>query len=88
MVLKKKNTVSLFNIFPNPTTGYIWLQAAGRMENAVFNVYNAEGKKVLEQNINNSVAGTTINMSHLAAGVYTIVIKTASTSEIHKIIKQ
>ncbi len=72
------------NIYPNPTTGLLTIQLA---ENGNYNlqVISVEGKPVVNTQFTNQ---TTINLSGLPTGLYSVVMSNASGRIVKRIIKQ
>lgn len=57
------------NLFPNPTAGNIQITVNKNFINAL-NIYDAAGKKVLENLFSGYVQETDINVNHLSEGLY------------------
>ncbi len=70
-------------IFPNPTSEL--LQVINLEENAQLQLYDMQGKLVIELNTNNKKAQ--INMSDLESGVYTLRVNYAEGSASKKVVK-
>jgi len=70
---------SVFNIYPNPASDIIQIQATGR--NLQVNVYNIAGQVVLS-----SVNETSINVSSLSKGMYFVDAYIDGTREVQKLI--
>jgi hypothetical protein len=68
-------TVTLANslqLYPNPTTGELWIKNYELKEGDKIEIYNMLGQK--QQLPTNNYPLTAINVSHLTAGVYTVKI--------------
>lgn len=72
-------------IFPNPVTDLLYIDFEGTSETGVIEILDLTGKTVLHQSLQNA---NTININHLAAGVYMAkIIKDGHTS-VKRIVKQ
>jgi hypothetical protein len=74
------------SVYPNPSNGMFTLQAGTDQLNASFNVYNVIGQVVFSGTV--SDAKTSIDLSTQAAGVYTLMLKSASGTYTQKLSKQ
>ena len=77
-----KLTENNAHIFPNPSTGTITIQTSSVPDNGSFDVYNVVGEKVYAGTISEQQTTISINQP---AGVYTIVLKTATGSTTEKV---
>jgi hypothetical protein len=80
-----ENTVSDIAIYPNPTTGEL------RMENGELRINNVEIYDIYGRNVSQfSILHSpfSINISHLASGIYFIKIITETNEIVKKIVKQ
>lgn len=74
-------------VFPNPGDGKVNISATASLEGSHLTVYSADGKVVLEQNIQN--ATTSVDISKLANGIYSFnVSKKDGTTVTKTYIKQ
>ncbi len=71
-------------MYPNPTKGIINLNATYGFENAIFTVFDLNGKRVL----NNTFSSNQIDVSRLAAGHYILRIMKDGLIKSQKFIKQ
>jgi len=65
-----------FSIYPNPATDYMVLEFEENIilpENAIFEIYDLLGRKMLEQKINNEI--TNIDVRSFGAATYVVVVK-------------
>jgi hypothetical protein len=60
-----------FIVYPNPTSNQLVVQYDNAAGDAILNIYNTQGQKVLTTSMNGSTK-TTIDVSNLAAGNYII----------------
>jgi hypothetical protein len=64
---------STITIYPNPTREYIHIILPENVSNAVFTIYDMQGKALIQQNINNQ---DVVSVSNLAAGIYIYSVRT------------
>jgi subtilisin family serine protease len=81
------NKVSPFGVYPNPTTGELTIDN-GELTMSDIEIFDIYGRIVSSHNLINTSSHHLINISQLVPGIYFLKIKTDSTSEIIKIIKQ
>ncbi len=71
------------NVYPNPTTGVVWIDGLGK-ENEI-KMYDLNGQQVKSfHNLNDK---SKLDLNSLASGVYILRIKEGSEMKLHKIIK-
>ena len=75
------NDVALFNIYPNPSQGNLTIDG---MENGTVKVYNQTGQLVFEGKITS--AANTLDLSHLAKGLYQVNLQQGSQTVVKKIV--
>ncbi|HRF99771.1 MAG TPA: T9SS type A sorting domain-containing protein [Bacteroidia bacterium] len=74
-------------IYPNPTKDVIHVKMdASLVDNATINLYDAIGKLVISERVNNTT--TTLNLKDFATGMYTIRVVAEGKQSIIKVIKQ
>ena len=78
------NTIEGFKYYPNPTTNVINLNAKENIENVA--IFNVLGQKVVNQNIN--AASTQIDVDHLNAGTYIMMVTVDGKTGTYKIVKE
>lgn len=66
------NSKTSVSIYPNPSTGLLYIHFSESEKNVLIELYNAEGKKVLKQNVKDINANQilTFNIADLPNGVY------------------
>jgi hypothetical protein len=74
---------SAISIYPNPAEDYITVILPENVSNAVFTVYDMQGKALLQQNISNK---ETVSVSNLAAGIYIYSMRTEKENYQGKIV--
>ncbi len=72
-------------IFPNPTNDAISISGDASLINSVVQIYDAIGALVMTEKM--STVSTTLSLSHLANGLYTVIIISNSKQSILKVIK-
>jgi len=75
------------NLYPNPTSGKITIEANTNNSIQDVNIFDIKGSLVLHQSAKNQQK-TTINISHLNAGVYIVKIITDNNKSINKLVKK
>ncbi|MBI3519620.1 MAG: T9SS type A sorting domain-containing protein [Bacteroidetes bacterium] len=78
------NSESFINIFPNPASDVLKVKASDNYSNATIKIISSIGVEVIANAQLMSYNGT-INVSHLAAGIYYVVIENAGVTENIKI---
>ena len=77
------------HIYPNPTSGLIYIQADHLSGTATIEVLDALGRTLYSRGTDSGTIQTSMNISDLAAGVYTLLIRDAAgTSLSSRIVKQ
>jgi hypothetical protein len=74
---------SSINVYPNPATDNITVVLPENIHQAVFTIYDTQGKMLLQQNIGNQ---ETVSVSNLAAGIYIYHVRTEKESYQGKIV--
>ena len=82
-----ENTVSDIAIYPNPTTGELQVTSY-ELQVTSIEVYDIYGRKLSHISYPKSQISNLIDISHLAAGIYFVKIKTEINEIIKKIVKQ
>lgn len=75
------------SVYPNPAVNLITLTHARANDNASFEVYTLDGKKVMSKGLSLNAIQTSVNVSMLPPGIYMIVVTTEVRTKI-QIIKQ
>lgn len=77
-------------IYPNPTSGIFTLEFEFPADSGNYNifVFTATGKKILEERLSGNEITRQFDISHLASGMYVILIEGKSIHTSRKIIKQ
>jgi hypothetical protein len=76
-----------FSIFPNPATSVLNFSASNLSANSSVEIYNLDGKLMLQSNIINS-QNKSVNIADLNAGVYFVKIISGNKTSVVKLIKQ
>jgi hypothetical protein len=84
--LNTMNTSTAFNVYPNPAQSVINIAASHENSITTITIVNSAGQEVLR--INDYVTNTSINVSNLAQGVYTVTISNNVISESKRLIIQ
>ena len=78
-----------FNLFPNPVQNTVTLSLPpSGQATTVINVFDINGKKVLEKRINGNVLNQTIDVRNLAKGIYQVTLVQGNQQQTVKMIKQ
>ena len=78
---------SLFTLYPNPAVSVVHIGFSSSSAAALV-VYDANGKAVMQKTISSGSGSQTINVSSLAAGVYTIVLQQNNHQQSLKFVKR
>ncbi len=78
---------NLIKIYPNPSNGLFNIEFTGVEPLQSLSIFDLSGRKVLEKNVSSGKI-ISINMSDLASGWYTIILKTDKETQTQKIIIQ
>ena len=78
------NEIEGFSYYPNPTANIVNLSAQNNIESVA--IFNVLGQKVVNQNIN--AASTQIDVNHLTAGTYIMMVKVDGITGTYKIVKE
>jgi hypothetical protein len=81
----KEVEIPLISLYPNPTTGNIKVILPDNISNAVFTVYDIQGKVIIRQDINNQ---DVVWVNNLSAGIYIYNVSTEKEIYQGKLIKQ
>ena len=82
-IIDKENIV---NVYPNPTTGMFTIDFLGKKTSADVVLVNFQGKQIITHKCDNQLK-MSIDISHLQAGIYIIIITTGKKGITNKIIK-
>ncbi|WP_323787532.1 FG-GAP-like repeat-containing protein [Psychroserpens sp.] len=74
-----------FILSPNPTKNVLHITTGLQLQNAIYNIYDISGRRVMTNSLSNS---NTIDVSQLTAGNYIISIISGNTISNQKFIKQ
>ena len=89
VVLNFNTTDGNFNLFPNPVQNTVTLSLPPfGQATTVINVFDINGKKVLEKRINGNVLNQTIDVRNLAKGIYQVTLVQGNQQQTVKMIKQ
>lgn len=76
---------SMFKIYPNPTTGMVYLNAGPSAEAQRVSIVNLLGEVVLTQGV--SAQGiTTLDVNHLATGIYLVQVQGANATATQRLV--
>lgn len=81
-----ENEVLDFNIYPNPTTGNLFISSNENLINSTYKITNTVGAVIDDGNLKNQL--TELNINHLPNGIYFIQVINNTKIQIQKVIKQ
>jgi YHYH protein/Secretion system C-terminal sorting domain len=85
--LQLQDLGSAFNLLPNPASDLVAIQYKGLLEeNTTVQMYNMEGKMLLQTTINKGQTIAYFNTETLYAGTYVVRIINSKTNESHRVI--
>jgi len=64
------------SVYPNPSIGLVYVSNEGNTQIKSIKVMNAVGAIVLDNTVTNQMSEYTLDMSHVATGVYMVTIET------------
>ncbi|MFY0607643.1 MAG: T9SS type A sorting domain-containing protein [Cyclobacteriaceae bacterium] len=85
-LLSSETSATSLSVYPNPVEDLLYLDLTHQNSQGVYNILDLSGRSVLEGNIVEQI--NSINMSHLQAGIYTVMITIGDQNEIRKVIKK
>lgn len=81
------NAASGVQVYPNPSNGILYLESTNKTALHKVEVVNAVGATILNQKLDPQAIVQSIDLSHVATGVYTIKVETANAETVvHRII--
>jgi hypothetical protein len=84
-----ENVFNALNIYPNPTTGMLYISNEGSTETLSYTVTDVNGRQVLAaENAINSNEVTSINMDTYQRGMYFITVRSASSERMYRFVLQ
>jgi hypothetical protein len=83
-----ENLVSAFKIFPNPAVNNIQLTLPQSTQTSVINLFDINGKKLMEKQLDGNIVSQTLDVSTLAAGVYQLTLIQGTQQQTLKLIKE
>jgi hypothetical protein len=84
-----ENVFNALNIYPNPTTGMLYISNEGSTESLSYTVTDVNGREVLTaQNAINGNEVTSINMDTYQRGMYFITVRSASSERMFRFVLQ
>ncbi|MEO7047899.1 MAG: T9SS type A sorting domain-containing protein [Ferruginibacter sp.] len=89
IVAVKNDNSKTLQIFPNPATNIVYIQASGENENALIQIFDLTGKKVKEQKIFiNGNISLSIDVSNLQKSIYNLILKKGTKTEQQRFVKE
>ena len=82
------NIAIIFQVFPNPAVNSIKVSLPSITETSVINVFDLNGKKVLEKQIGANIVLQSLDVSTLAAGVYQVTLVQGAQQQTVKLVKE
>ena len=83
-----ENVAAIFKIFPNPAVNSVYLSLPSSTGTSVINVFDFNGKKVMEKQISSNTVSQSLDVSTLAAGVYQVTLVQGTQQQTVKLIKE
>jgi len=74
-----ENEINEFSIFPNPTSGQLYIAIENHMQNDIAEIYSIDGKLVYSQAIQNGL--NNINTNSFISGIYILRLKNSGKSK-------
>lgn len=86
-VIKSNTNISVLAVYPNPATQIININYQPKNKNAMLQIFDANGKPVLQKNITPGISNS-ININRLAAGDYLAQVNDGEITRSVKFVKQ
>ncbi len=83
---KFPKTVSTLNVYPNPTNGKITIENTGLGKNESVLIYSSQGQLLFQQNLQK--ANAEVDISHLAKGIYIVVLVSDNKKIVSRIVRE
>jgi hypothetical protein len=83
-----ESATSTLEMFPNPVNDVLTIANLSIEGNATVNIYDAQGKVVLSQDVSNHSGNYTIDMSRFESGMYVVELNSELSSEKVRVVKQ
>ncbi len=82
------NSKTSVSIYPNPSTGLLYIQFSESEKNVLLELFDVEGKKVLKQHLKEIVSGQlqSLSIAELPNGIYQLKLSANSITTNHRII--
>lgn len=74
-----------FNIYPNPTNGYVTINSSVFLNNSITKIIDNVGRVVINTNAPNLNTGLSLDLNHLHGGIYSVVIETENGRVVQQI---
>ena len=74
-----------FGMYPNPTNGNVTLQLPGTFDDVTVKVIDGVGRVVYTTQINVVQGSTTMNLSNLASGTYSIMLSNKEGASVRRL---
>ena len=78
---------SKFVMYPNPTTGIVYVKFDNQTDVNAINVYSVSGQLVFSKKITSSSDNYSIDLQQLSSGVYIVKIETDKGTQVNRLIK-
>ncbi|MFT5919474.1 MAG: hypothetical protein ACI9FU_001283, partial [Granulosicoccus sp.] len=82
--IEETNGASI-NMYPNPTSGQFTLNVTGNMNSGILSILETTGRLVYTESIAAGTKTHTIDLSHLASGVYHVQLKSGDSKVTEKL---
>ena len=86
--LEDNASVNNLTVYPNPVMDVMTIANLNIEGAASLNVYDAQGKLVLQNDISNFIGNLTVDMTELESGMYTLEINAETSIEKQRVVKQ
>jgi hypothetical protein len=85
-LMERLNPARFIDVFPNPGTGYYTIRASTLPEQATLSLYNPAGQLLYQRRLDQLLSG--IDIRHLGAGIYYLVVNGSEHSFTFKLFKE
>ena len=86
---KDRLSPSVFNVFPNPTTGRLTIQLpTAQAENRQLQIVDMLGRSIYAQKVDSNLSNIEVDLSHYENGIYFVELHSQGERMIKKLLKQ
>ncbi|MGB0897550.1 MAG: T9SS type A sorting domain-containing protein, partial [Flavobacteriaceae bacterium] len=85
--VEEESTISDLNVYPNPTTGMVYIDLGNHNEAVSYSISNIGGQ-VINQEVNVITDRIAIDLSNESKGIYLLKVESNTTTNVYKVIRK